>query len=155
MSMKRLVVKQYRENVNRAREMLDGLSMPSEGWLRTVRKALDMSGAQLGRRLGVTRAAISKREKDELSGSITIKSMQQMAESMGCKFVYAIVPETEIEEVVLKRARLKAMQQVRNAGVHMALESQLIAEGKLLAEVERLAKEMIDKPSSDLWNDDE
>ena len=155
MSMKRLVVKQYRENVNRARVMLDGLSMPSEGWLRTVRKALDMSGAQLGRRLGVTRAAISNREKDELSGRITIKSMQQMAESMGCQFVYAIVPENDIEDVVLKRARLKAMQQVRNAGVHMALESQLIAEGKLLAEIERLAKEMLDKPSSDFWNDDE
>ncbi|WP_226989157.1 mobile mystery protein A [Paraglaciecola arctica] len=153
--MKRLVVKQYRENVNRARVMLDGLSMPSEGWLRTVRKALDMSGAQLGRRLGVTRAAISNREKDELSGRITIKSMQQMAESMGCQFVYAIVPENDIEDVVLKRARLKAMQQVRNAGVHMALESQLIAEGKLLAEIERLAKEMLDKPSSDFWNDDE
>jgi predicted DNA-binding mobile mystery protein A len=155
MSMKRLVVKQYRENVNRVRVMLDGLSMPSEGWLRTVRKALDMSGAQLGRRLGVTRAAISNREKDELSGRITIKSMQQMAESMGCQFVYAIVPENDIEDVVLKRARLKAMRQVRNAGVHMALESQLIAEGKLLAEIERLAKEMLDKPSSDFWNDDE
>jgi hypothetical protein len=37
----------------------------------------------------------------------------------------------------------------------MALESQLIAEGKLLAEIERLAKEMLDKPSSDFWNDDE
>ncbi|GAC19760.1 hypothetical protein GARC_2795 [Paraglaciecola arctica BSs20135] len=81
--------------------------------------------------------------------------MQQMAESMGCQFVYAIVPENDIEDVVLKRARLKAMQQVRNAGVHMALESQLIAEGKLLAEIERLAKEMLDKPSSDFWNDDE
>lgn len=153
--MKHIVAKQYRENVNLARKKLEGLAMPSEGWLRTVRKALGMSGAQLGRKLDVTRGAVSINEKAELSGGITIKTMQQMAESMGCRFVYAVVPETDVEDILMKRARLKATKQVRNASVHMALENQLVAEGKLVAEVERLAQEMIETSPSDLWNDDE
>lgn len=153
--MKHIVAKQYRENVNLARKKLEGLAIPSEGWLRTVRKALGMSGAQLGRKLDVTRGAVSINEKAELSGGITIKTMQQMAESMGCRFVYAVVPETDIEDILMKRAKLKATKQVRNASVHMALENQLVAEGKLVAEVERLAQEMIETSPSDLWNDDE
>ncbi|GLR70622.1 mobile mystery protein A [Agaribacter marinus] len=153
--MKHIVAKQYRENVNLARKKLEGLATPSEGWLRTVRKALGMSGAQLGRKLEVTRGAVSINEKAELSGGITIKTMQQMAESMGCRFVYAVVPETDVEDILMKRARLKATKQVRNASVHMALENQLVAEGKLVAEVERLAQEMIETSPSDLWNDDE
>jgi len=153
--MKHIVAKQYRENVNLARHKLEGLAAPSEGWLRTVRKALGMSGAQLGRKLGVTRGAVSINEKAELSGGITIKTMQQMSESMGCRFVYAVVPETDIEDILMNRARLKAIKQVRNASVHMALENQLVAEGKLVAEVERLAKELVETSPSDLWNDDE
>lgn len=153
--MKHIVAKQYRENVNLARKKLEGLAIPSEGWLRTVRKALGMSGAQLGRKLDVTRGAVSINEKAELSGGITIKTIQQMAESMGCRFVYAVVPETDVEDILMKRARLKATKQVRNASVHMALENQLVAEGKLVAEVERLAQEMIETSPSDLWNDDE
>lgn len=153
--MKHIVAKQYRENVNLARKKLEGLAIPSEGWLRTVRKALGMSGAQLGRKLDVTRGAVSINEKAELSGGITIKTMQQMAESMGCRFVYAVVPETDVEDILMKRARLKATKQVRNASVHMALENQLVAEGKLVAEVERLAQTMIETSPSDLWNDDE
>lgn len=154
MSMKSIILKQYRDNVNQAKAKFDGLSVPSEGWLRTVRKALNMSTTQLGRRLGFTRGAISKNEKAELTGNITIKTMENMAESMGCKFVYALVPENNIEDIVLQRARQKAWQQVRTASVQMALESQLIAEGKLNAEVERLAKELMDNHGSTLWNDD-
>jgi len=153
--MKHIIAKQYRENVNLARKKLEGLAIPSEGWLRTVRKALGMSGAQLGRKLDVTRGAVSINEKAELSRGITIKTMQQMAESMGCRFVYAVVPEIDVEDILMKRARVKATKQVRNASVHMALENQLLAEEKLVAEVERLAKEMIETSPSDLWNDDE
>ena len=47
MSIKKVVTKQYQERVNQAAVQLEGLSVPSEGWLRTVRKALGMSGAQL------------------------------------------------------------------------------------------------------------
>ena len=154
MNLKTVVIQQYRENVNRAKHQVAGLFVPSEGWIRTVRTALGMSGAQLGRRLGVTRASVSNTEKAELNGGVTLKAMQQMAEGMGCRFVYAIVPEKNIEDVVYHRAMEKAREQIKAASVHMALEEQSLTNDKLEAEIKRLADEMLNKTSSGLWNDE-
>ena len=154
MNLKAVVLQQYRENVNRAKRKVDGLIAPSEGWLRTTRKALGMSGAQLGRRLGVTRSSISNTEKAELNGGVTLKAMEQMSEGMGCRFVYAVVPEKDIEDVIYHQALTKARKQVKAASVHMALEEQVLSRSKLEIEVKRLADEMFSKTSSELWNDE-
>jgi predicted DNA-binding mobile mystery protein A len=153
MSVKKIVTKQYRDIVNRAAHQLDGLIVPQEGWLRTVRNALNMSGAQLARRMSVTRALISNTEKTELSGGVTLKSMQQMAEAMNCRFIYAIVPEHDIEDVVAARARAKATEQVKATTTHMALEDQALSGEQMEFEIDRLAKDMIEKMDSKLWND--
>jgi predicted DNA-binding mobile mystery protein A len=77
---------------------------PQEGWLRTVRNALGMSSTQLAKRLGVTKSRVSKAEQDEPSGSVTLKTMQSMAEAMDCKFVYAVVPNEDVEAIIQQRA---------------------------------------------------
>lgn len=154
MSVKKIVTKQYRDIVNRAARQLDGFMVPQEGWLRTVRNSLTMSGAQLARRMVVTRALISNTEKAEISGGVTLKSMQHMAEAMNCRFVYAIVPEHNIEDVILERARHKAKEQVLAATTHMALEDQALNKEQMQFEIARLAQDMIDKTDSKLWNDE-
>ena len=151
--MKQIVTAQYQDIVNRAGSAVRGLSVPNEGWLRTVRKALGMSGAQLARRMGVTRGAVSNNEKAELSGGVTIKTMQQMAESLNCRFIYAIVPEGEIEELIEQRAIEKAKAIVEKAGKQMALEDQTLSSEQLKFEVERLARDFVRELPSDLWND--
>ena len=90
MSVKAIVQQQYKRIVDNAASHA-ALQTPPEGWLRTVRKALGMSGAQLARKMGVTRARVAQAEHAELSGGATLKSMQAAAEAMGCRFVYAIV----------------------------------------------------------------
>ena len=77
---------------------------PQEGGLRTVRNALGMSGTQLAKRLGVTKSRVSKAEQDEPSVSVTLKTMQSMAEAMDCKFVYAVVPNEDVEAIIQQRA---------------------------------------------------
>ena len=134
---------------------IQGLPLPSEGWIRTVRKALGMSGAQLARRMKVTRAHISNSEKSEPSGSLTLKSMTKMAEAMNCQFVYAIVPNDRIETVVYQRALKKARAQVKEASVHMALEDQALNKQQLEQQIERLAQNLMEQMSADLWNDHE
>ena len=154
MGIEKIVAKQYRDKVNHAAKQLDDLSMPPEGWLRTVRKALHMSGPQLARRLGVTKAQVSRTEIAELSGRVTIKTMQNMAESMNCHFVYAVVPEQEIEELIKQRALEKAREQVKAASTQMALEDQALSGEQLALEVERLTSEMVENMPSDLWSDE-
>ncbi|PIE42049.1 MAG: transcriptional regulator [Gammaproteobacteria bacterium] len=160
MSIDKIVAKQYRDKVNQAVNQFGSLSMlpnhglPKEGWLRTVRTALGMSGTQLAKKLGVTKARISKAERDEPHGSVTLKTMHTMAEAMDCKFVYAIVPKQNVEGVIKERAIEKARAQVKTASTHMALEAQSLSKEQLDFEIERIATQIMDKMPSDFWNDE-
>ena len=154
MSVKTIVQQQYRSIVDNAAASLAGLKTPPEGWLRTVRNALGMSGAELAKKMGVTRARVTQAEHAELTGGITLKSMQATAEAMGCRFVYAIIPPSEhIEDIITAQARKKAMAIVGTASTHMALENQKLPDDKIAWEVERLTREIAREMPSDFWND--
>jgi predicted DNA-binding mobile mystery protein A len=154
MSVKAIVRQQYRSIVDNAAASLAGLKTPPEGWLRTVRNALGMSGAELAKKMGVTRARVAQAEQAELTGGITLKSMQATAEAMGCRFVYAIIPPSEhIEDIITAQARKKAMAIVGTASTHMALENQKLPDDKIAWEVERLTREIAQEMPPDFWRD--
>src|SRR5260370_33378009 len=141
MSVKTPVQQQYRSIVENVAAGLAVLNTPPEGWLRTVRSALGMSGAELAKRMGVTRARVTQAEHAELTGGITLKSMQATAEAMGCRFVYAIIPSSgRIEDIITAQARKKAMAIVGTASKHMALENQKLPDDKIAQEAERLTR---------------
>ena len=154
MSVKTVTQQQYRSIVENAAVSFIDLKMPPEGWLRTVRSALGMSGAEVARKLGVTRARVTAAERDELDGGISLKSMQAMAEAMGCRFVYAIIPPSgHIEDLILAQARKKALAIVGLTSTHMALEDQKLPDATIAQEVERLTSEIARERPSDFWND--
>jgi predicted DNA-binding mobile mystery protein A len=153
MSVKRTVQQQYQSIVDRAAGHAGVLRTPPEGWLRTARKALGMSGAQLARRMGLTRARIAHAEHAELSGSVTLKSMQAAAEAMGCRFVYAIVPPQSVEDLVIAQARKKAKAVVGAASTHMALESQVLPNEKIAEEVTRLTRDIAYEMPPGFWDE--
>lgn len=151
MSVKQTAREQYQAIVDLASG--SNIDIPAEGWIRTVRKALGMSGAQLAERLGVTRARVAQAEKSELEGGVTLKSMKATAEAMGCRFVYAFVPPHTIENVIITQARKKAHAIVGRAGNHMALEDQAISDSRTQHEITRLMNELIYEMPADFWQD--
>ena len=151
MSVKQVVRQHYQAMVDLTRGST--IRIPAEGWIRTVRKALGMSGAQLARRMGVTRARIAQAEQAELEGGITLKSMQATAEAMGCRFVYAFVPPDTIETLIIAQARRKAEAIVATASKHMALEDQTVTGRRTGQEVIRLTNELIHDMPPDFWKD--
>jgi len=154
MSVKTIVQQQYNSTVDNAAASLLGLKTPPEGWLRTVRSALGMSGSEVAKRLGVTRARVTTAEHAEITGGITLKSMQALAEAMGCRFVYAIIPPSgRIEDIITAQARKKAIGIVGTTSTHMALENQKLPDEKIAQEVERLTREIAQEKPSDFWND--
>ena len=153
MSIKTIITRQYLEKLNQAALKFQSSAIPSEGWIRTARKALDMSAAQLGRRLGKTRALVSNTEKAELDGGVTLKTMRSMAEAVNCRFVYAFVPEESAETIIRRRAREKAKQRVMEASSHMALEQQTISQSQIEFEIERLAENILREQPGYLWDD--
>lgn len=151
--MKSLVIHQYQQIVDSTAQQM-AITQPPEGWLRTVRRALGMSGAQLARKMGLTRSQISQSEKNELSGTISLKTLQTMAAAMNCRVVYALVPNGTTEQLVADQAQKKAEQLVRQTHIHMALESQALNPEQLRIEEERIKYELIREMPKDLWNED-
>jgi predicted DNA-binding mobile mystery protein A len=153
MSIREAVQQQYQAIVDHAARQTAGLRVPSEGWLRTMRKAVGMSGAQLARRMGVTRARIAAAEQAELSGGVTLKSMQIAAEAMGCRFVYAVVPHQSVEDMVTSQARKKALAIVGTASKHMALEGQALPDDKIAQRLARLTQDIARDMPPGFWDD--
>jgi transcriptional regulator with XRE-family HTH domain len=60
--------------------------------LRTVRRVLGVTVAEITGALGMSRSVLFGLEQSEGRGTISLNSMDRVASAMGCKFVYAIVP---------------------------------------------------------------
>lgn len=146
-----------RQMINRVNGTAQGsanlIQVPSEGWIAFVRKALGMSGVQLGQRMSRSRSRITQAEKAEPMGGVTLRTMEEMAEAMGCKFVYAIIPQSgQLEDVMEAQARHTAEMLVKRATTHMALEKQALSNEKIQAEIERIAQDLLRNPPSSFWD---
>ncbi|NHZ45601.1 mobile mystery protein A [Nitratidesulfovibrio liaohensis] len=163
MSVRNTVRAQQVRLVNAAAGKVFGVSVPKGGWIAAVRKALGMSGAQLARRLGVTNAAVYQHERNEPEGAITLRQMEKVAQALGCRFVYAIVPHARaedaqaedgrVEDVLRCQARAKAEALVLRASGHMALEQQALPPERLQEEIERMTEDMLRNPPPDFWEE--
>ncbi|MCV0381712.1 mobile mystery protein A [Nitratireductor sp.] len=152
MSVKHTVRKQYVQIIDRTARQLESLTRPSEGWLSVLRKALGMSGAEVAARAGVSRNAVYQAERNEREGAITINQMHKLAEAMGGRFVYAIVPENgEVEDIIRAQARRKAEARIMRASAHMALEKQSLTNAQTAQRIEELADELIRDMPPDFW----
>ncbi|MCJ8312081.1 MAG: mobile mystery protein A [Saccharospirillaceae bacterium] len=151
MNIKKIAQKQYRQIINKATQGTQFLDELPEGWITSVRKSLGMSVAQLASITGVTRASISKVEKAETQGAVTLKKMQSMAQAMGCEFVYAIVPNENIESIILKQAQDKVKSQITLESTHMALEAQALSQAQLNTQFKRRVEELINDMPYDFW----
>jgi predicted DNA-binding mobile mystery protein A len=113
---------------------------PVRGWIRAVRNALGMSGADLAARLQVTPASVSDIERSESQGSIRLDTLERAAEAMGCDLVYALIPRGSLTEIVQRKAREKVEEQTRAVSRAMDLEAQStrVDDDVVLEEMERL-----------------
>jgi predicted DNA-binding mobile mystery protein A len=126
---------------------------PTKGWLRAVRDALGMTTAQLARRLGVSQPRIIELEKSEVSGSVTLNTLQRAAEALGCRVVYTLVPERPLAETVRERAAQVAERQLTAVEHSMRLEDQSVkgkAAGNELRQ--QFIQELLRRPAR-LWDD--
>jgi len=131
---------------------LKAIQRPIRGWIRAIRDALGMSGAQLGQRLGMTRQGVVELEKSEVSGAASIKTMQKAAEALDCIFVYALVPRNSLQATVEQQARKVAQQQLDYTAHTMRLEDQLPTDAEQQAAFENLVQELVRTTPKSLWD---
>jgi predicted DNA-binding mobile mystery protein A len=102
----------------------DDFARPGAGWIRAIRNALGMPAAELGRRMGVSHAAVFELERNEQNGTVRIDSLVRAAEALDCTFVYAFLPRRSLEETVRLQAERIASRELRRVQHSMALEDQ-------------------------------
>lgn len=129
------------------------LRRPPKGWLRAIRDALGMTTTQFAERLGVSQPRVTELEQYEESGGVTLKTLQQAAEVLGCRLVYALIPEKPLEETVRTRANAVADRQMKAVEQTMRLEDQAVKGKRAREELRKeIIEELMQRPSR-LWQD--
>lgn len=127
--------------------------VPSQGWVRTVRKAIGMTIKQLAARLAVSPSRVVKIETSEPEGAVTLKTLSAVAEKLNCRLVYALVPKTSFEEMVDCQAKKIARQQIKRTAHTMDLEDQSVDSQWQEEQVEDLSQELLRKSWKHLWEE--
>ena len=129
------------------------VSRPPKGWVRAVRDALGMTTAQLAKRLGVSQPRIVEIEQTEVSGTVTLHTLQRAAEALGCRLVYALIPDKPLAEIVRKRAEEIAGRRSTAVEHTMRLEDQAVPDKEAARELrEHMIEELMRRPAR-LWDD--
>jgi predicted DNA-binding mobile mystery protein A len=145
-------------NSSLRRKQLDSLFSAREypriknGYISEVRHALAMSATQLARRMDLAPSTVHDLEANERKGTITINSLEKCAAAMGCRLVYAIVPETSLEDLVDKQALKRATEIAQSVQRTMALEKQSVSDEVTAAMIRDKADELRLRGGRDLWS---
>ncbi|MDX1545005.1 MAG: mobile mystery protein A [Christiangramia sp.] len=127
--------------------------VPERGWINSIRTALNMTMAQLGTKLNITRQGVKNLEESEANGTITLNSLKDVSNAMDLKLVYAMVPKDgTIEDLINVKAEKLAHKIVMRTNQNMKLEDQGIGEEKLAKTIQELANEIKREMRKSLWD---
>jgi predicted DNA-binding mobile mystery protein A len=126
---------------------------PRQGWVSRIRKALGMTLPQLAQRLGVTRSRVVKIQQAEISNALTLRTLKETANALGCDFVYALVPRKPLQVLIRDQAEKVARQKLQRVSHSMALEDQLVPALQQKEQLEELINDLLSGSRRQLWED--
>ena len=117
---------------------------PRKGWLLAIREVSGLTVREIAKRLGKAPSLVVQLEKSEAEYRITLGSLRDAADALGCQLVYAIVPKSgNVEDLAEARARAIATENVGRVEHSMALEDQAV--GGVPAKIEEETKRILKK----------
>lgn len=127
--------------------------IPERGWIHTIRTTLNMTMAQLGTKLKITRQGVRRIEESEANGGITLNSLKDAAHAMDLQLVYALVPKNgTINDLIQSKAKKLAQKIVLRTHQNMKLENQGIGDEKIAKTINELAQELKREMRKSLWD---
>jgi transcriptional regulator with XRE-family HTH domain len=104
MNTTKLVRRRRREMLNqirehyRVRKLDDIFRTPTMGWIYAMRSSQNIRMKEIAKKIGFKNpSAILQAEDREIKKTISLKTMERIAEALGGKFVYAIVPHQNLK----------------------------------------------------------
>lgn len=133
--------------------LLKLVAIPPTGWIKAIRTAIGMSMQQLGKKLSVSKQAILDIEKREKSGSITIKSLKEIARALDMQLVYGFVPnDGSLDALIEKKATELATKIVLRTSNTMKLENQGNTNTRIEKAIKERAEEIKNEMPKILWD---
>ncbi|HQT92061.1 MAG TPA: mobile mystery protein A [Candidatus Kryptobacter bacterium] len=149
---RKLMIEQLDKKLEKFAE-LKKIQVPSGGWINAIRTALNMSLAQLGRRLKMTSVGAKGIEDRERDGGITLKKLIEVGRALDLDFVYGFVPrESSIDKMIEKRAEQVAREIVMRTSHNMKLEDQENSEERLEQAIKDRAETLKREVPKHLWD---
>jgi predicted DNA-binding mobile mystery protein A len=102
-----------------------------------------MSQRAMAERMGIAPSSAAKLERSELEGGISIGKLAEVARALDCTLVYALVPNTTLDETVRRQAKQVASQTLGYVGQTMALDAQDVEPDRLADGLESEAQRVI------------
>ena len=122
---KQLMLLQQTDKKTQAFKELKSITIPTKGWINTFRTAIKMSLRQLGNRLHIAPQSVKEIEEREANGTITLKSLRDVANALDMQLVYGFVSKHDsLEQMIEKRAKELAKEIVMRIHNTMTLEAQ-------------------------------
>lgn len=133
--------------------LLPDVATPQNGWIKTIRKGLNMSLEQLGKRLSMSAQGMTQLEHRETDGSITLNSLKEAGNALNMKLIYGFIPvEGSLEEMIENRARQIAVNIVKRTSVTMSLEDQANSKERLKHAVDEMTQDIKREVPRSLWD---
>ncbi|MDX1900713.1 MAG: mobile mystery protein A [Gammaproteobacteria bacterium] len=152
MNKRLLIVKQLDRQLEGWRGFYD--SIPAEGWIRTIRKSIGMTTKQLAKRLKVNRSRVVKIEQAEPEGALTLRTLEEVAQSLNCRLVYALVPQIPLRELVEEQAKKVAIQRLGRVSHSMLLEDQSVESDAQQEQLTALVNQLLSASLKNIWEDE-
>lgn len=149
---KKLLIEQLDQKLNPFQKT-ELVLVPNKGWINTIRTTLNMTMAQLGAKLNITRQGVKRIEDSEAKGTLSINSLKEVADALELKFVYGFVPKNgSIDNLINLKAENLARKIVLRTNQNMKLENQGISDDKINDSVMDLANEIKRELRRSLWD---
>jgi len=132
---------------------LENVVIPANGWIYSIRQAINMSMRQLGQRMSITPQSVKEIEEREKSGTISIKVLKQAAAALDMKFVYGFIPsEKTLEGMIEKKAKELARSIVERTSIQMGLEDQRNSPERISKAIKEKAADLMNDMPKILWD---
>jgi predicted DNA-binding mobile mystery protein A len=127
--------------------------LPSTGWIKATRMALGMSQEQLGKKLQITRQSVQELEKREKEGTITLKTLKEVANALDIQLVYGFIPnQGSLEALIEKKASELATRIVMRTSNSMKLEDQQNSDKRLQKAIKERTRMLVNEMPKILWD---
>ncbi len=127
--------------------------VPSTGWIKAIRTSLGMSMQQLGNKLNISKQGVLDIERREKDGSISIKSLREVAHVMDMKLVYGFIPlDGTLDALIEKKAKELAKQIVMRTAHTMQLEDQANSNERIEAAIRERTAAIQNEMPKILWD---